>query len=64
MMKLEDSTLRLKFKNAVFIVMENIFASGYGKFVPEKNIHIIFNSILMIIGRFIVCSMLGEALYM
>ncbi|XP_029174384.1 potassium/sodium hyperpolarization-activated cyclic nucleotide-gated channel 2-like [Nylanderia fulva] len=58
MMKLEDSTLRLRFKNAAFIVMENILASGYGKFVSEKNVHIIFNSILMIIGRFVVCYML------
>lgn len=64
MMKLEDSTLRLKFKNAVFNVLENILASGYGKFVPERNVQIIFNSVLMIIGRFIVCYMLSKALYM
>lgn len=62
MMRLEDSSLRYRLKNAVFIVLENILASGYGLFIPEKNFHIIFNSALMIIGRFIVCYMLGEAL--
>ncbi|XP_070156836.1 potassium/sodium hyperpolarization-activated cyclic nucleotide-gated channel 1 [Polyergus mexicanus] len=58
MMRLEDSSLRYKLQNAVFIVMENILASGYGLYIPEKNGHIIFNSFLMIIGRFIVCYML------
>lgn len=64
MMRLEDTSLRYRLKNAIFIVLENILASGYGLFIPEKNGHIIFNSILMIIGRFIVCYMLGKALYM
>ncbi|GAB1868363.1 Potassium/sodium hyperpolarization-activated cyclic nucleotide-gated channel 1-like [Camponotus japonicus] len=58
MMRLEDTSLRYRLKNAIFIVLENILASGYGLFIPEKNGHIIFNSILMIIGRFIVCYML------
>lgn len=63
MMRLEDTSLRYRLKNAIFIVLENILASGYGLFIPEKNGHIIFNSILMIVGRFIVCYMLGKALY-
>ncbi|XP_011878172.1 PREDICTED: potassium/sodium hyperpolarization-activated cyclic nucleotide-gated channel 1-like [Vollenhovia emeryi] len=58
MMKLEDNSFIFKFKNAAFIVLENILASGYGPFVPETNGSIIFNSILMIIGRFIVCYIL------
>lgn len=64
MMKLEDSSLRYRLQNAVFIVLENILGSGYGLYIPEKNVYIIFNSFLMIIGRFIVCYMLGKALYM
>lgn len=63
MMRLEDTSLRYRLKNAIFIVLENILASGYGLFIPEKDGHIIFNSILMIIGRFIVCYMLSKALY-
>ncbi|EFN71680.1 Potassium/sodium hyperpolarization-activated cyclic nucleotide-gated channel 2 [Camponotus floridanus] len=58
MMRLEDTSLRYRLKNAIFIVLENILASGYGLFIPEKNVHIIFNNILMIVGRFIVCYML------
>jgi len=62
MMKLEDRNLKFKFKNAAFIVLENILSSGYGLFVPETDGPIIFNSILMIIGRFIVCYMLSKIL--
>ncbi|EGI60569.1 Potassium/sodium hyperpolarization-activated cyclic nucleotide-gated channel 4 [Acromyrmex echinatior] len=58
MMKLEDSSFQFRFKNAAFIVLENILSSGYGLFVPETDGPIIFNSILMIIGRIIVCYML------
>ncbi|XP_011689359.1 PREDICTED: potassium/sodium hyperpolarization-activated cyclic nucleotide-gated channel 1-like isoform X2 [Wasmannia auropunctata] len=58
MMRLEDSSLKFRFKNAAFIVLENILSSGYGPFVPETDGPILFNSILMIIGRFIVCYML------
>ncbi|XP_077270115.1 potassium/sodium hyperpolarization-activated cyclic nucleotide-gated channel 4 [Temnothorax americanus] len=58
MMKLEDSSLQFRLKNAAYIVLENILASGYGPFVPETDGSIIFNSILMIIGRFIVCYIL------
>lgn len=58
MMRLEDNSLNYRLKNAIFIVLENILASGYGLYIPEKNGHIIFNSLLMIIGRFIVCYML------
>ncbi|XP_012522161.2 potassium/sodium hyperpolarization-activated cyclic nucleotide-gated channel 1 [Monomorium pharaonis] len=59
MIKLEeDSSLKFRLKNAAFIVLENILASGYGPFVPETDKPLIFNSILMIIGRFIVCYML------
>lgn len=64
MMRLEDSRLRYRLQNAVFIVLENILGSGYGLYIPEKDGHIIFNSFLMIIGRFIMCYMLGKALYM
>lgn len=60
MMRLEDSSLKFRFKTAAFIVVENILASGYGPFVPETNGSIIFNSILMIIGRFIVCYILSK----
>jgi len=62
MMKLEDRNLKFRFKNAAFIVLENILSSGYGLFVPETDGPIIFNSILMIIGRFIVCYMLSKLL--
>jgi len=62
MMKLEDRNLKFRFKNAAFIVLENILSSGYGLFVPETDGPIIFNSILMIIGRFIVCYMLSKIL--
>ncbi|KAG5322765.1 HCN4 protein, partial [Pseudoatta argentina] len=58
MMKLEDSSFQFRFKNAAFIVLENILSSGYGLFVSETDGPIIFNSILMIIGRIIVCYML------
>ncbi|XP_018396305.1 PREDICTED: potassium/sodium hyperpolarization-activated cyclic nucleotide-gated channel 1-like [Cyphomyrmex costatus] len=58
MMKLEDDSLKFKFKNAAFIVLENILSSGYGLFVPNTDGPLIFNSILMIIGRIIVCYML------
>lgn len=58
MMKLEDESL--KFENAALIVLENILASGYGPFVPETDGSIIFNSILMVIGRFIVCYILRK----
>ncbi|KYN21613.1 Potassium/sodium hyperpolarization-activated cyclic nucleotide-gated channel 1 [Trachymyrmex cornetzi] len=58
MMKLEDSSLKFRFKNAAFIVLENILSSGYGLFIPETDGPIIFNSILMIIGKIIVCYML------
>lgn len=60
MMRLEDSSLKFRLKNAAFIVLENILGSGYGLFKPETNGSIIFNSILMIVGRFIVCYMLSE----
>ena len=62
MMKLEDSSFQFRFKNAAFIVLENILSSGYGLFVPETDGPIIFNSILMIIGRIIVCYMLSKIL--
>ncbi|XP_018318299.1 potassium/sodium hyperpolarization-activated cyclic nucleotide-gated channel 1 [Mycetomoellerius zeteki] len=58
MMKLENSGLNFRLKNAAFIVLENILSSGYGLFVPETDGPIVFNSILMIIGRIIVCYML------
>ncbi|KAL6256090.1 hypothetical protein P5V15_013325 [Pogonomyrmex californicus] len=58
MMKFKDSSLRFKFKNSVLTVLENILACGYGQFIPETDGLIIFNSILMIIGRFIVCYIL------
>ncbi|KAL6432461.1 hypothetical protein ACFW04_006804 [Cataglyphis niger] len=58
MIRLEDSRLRYRLLNAVFIVLENILASGYGLYIPVKDSHIIFNSFFMIIGRLIVCYML------
>lgn len=58
MMRLEDRSL--KFENAAYIVLENILASGYGPFVPETDGPIIFNSILMVLGRFIVCYILRK----
>ncbi|XP_019888241.1 potassium/sodium hyperpolarization-activated cyclic nucleotide-gated channel 2 [Ooceraea biroi] len=57
-MRLDDHSLKFRFKNALFIVLENMLASGYGLFVPERDGPIILNSSLMIIGRFIVCYML------
>lgn len=60
MMRLEDSSLKFRLKNAAFIVLENILGSGYGLFIPETDSSIIFNSILMIVGRFIVCYMLSK----
>ncbi|XP_012055319.1 PREDICTED: potassium/sodium hyperpolarization-activated cyclic nucleotide-gated channel 1-like [Atta cephalotes] len=58
MMKMKDITLNLRFKNAVFVVLENILSSGYGIFIPETDARIIFNCILMIVGRIIVCYLL------
>jgi len=60
MMRLEDSSLKFRFKTAAFIVVENILASGYGPFVPKTDGPIIFNNILMIVGRFIVCYILSK----
>lgn len=64
MMKLEDSSLNFRFKNAIFIVLENILASGYGPFIPETDGLIIFDSILMIIGRFIVGCILSKIYFL
>lgn len=58
---LEDRGLTFRFKNAVFIVLENIFASGHGLFIPETDGHIVLSSVLMILGRFILCYILSEA---
>lgn len=59
---LEDRTRWYILKNAIFIVLESMLASGHGLFVPETNGHIILSSIYMIIGRFIYCYIVGEQL--
>nr|XP_012216655.1 PREDICTED: potassium/sodium hyperpolarization-activated cyclic nucleotide-gated channel 1-like [Linepithema humile] len=58
MMRLGNSGYKIRFKSAAFIALENILASGYGLFVPTTNSIIILNSVLMIIGRCIVCYIL------
>ncbi|XP_035723457.1 potassium/sodium hyperpolarization-activated cyclic nucleotide-gated channel 1-like [Vespa mandarinia] len=41
--------------HALFIVLENLLASGYGVFPPKADIHVILNTVLMILGRFVEC---------
>ncbi|KAL0102622.1 hypothetical protein PUN28_018127 [Cardiocondyla obscurior] len=58
MMKLEDKSIQFRFINAALIVVKNILGSDYGPFVPETDGLIIFESILMIIGKLIMCYIL------
>ncbi|EFN84743.1 potassium/sodium hyperpolarization-activated cyclic nucleotide-gated channel 4 [Harpegnathos saltator] len=57
---LEDRTLTFRFKNAMLIVLENILATGYGLFVPETDGHLILSSLVMFIGRIMLCYFLSE----
>lgn len=63
MIRLKDSSLTFKFKNALLIVLQNILGNGYGLLIPETNSDIILTSILMVIGRCIVCYILSKSLY-
>lgn len=60
---LEDRTLTYRLKNAMLIVLENILATGYGLFVPRTDGHLILSSLVMLIGRIILCYFLSKASY-
>ncbi|XP_066594908.1 potassium/sodium hyperpolarization-activated cyclic nucleotide-gated channel 1-like [Prorops nasuta] len=47
---IEDAELLLLFQYAFFIVLENIFTSGYGIIIPKTNVHLTINTALMILG--------------
>ncbi|KAK2580594.1 hypothetical protein KPH14_007716 [Odynerus spinipes] len=51
MVGIEKEGLAFRFQHALFIVLENLLASGYGVFPPKTDIHIILNTVLMIFGR-------------
>ncbi|XP_014477559.1 PREDICTED: potassium/sodium hyperpolarization-activated cyclic nucleotide-gated channel 1-like [Dinoponera quadriceps] len=55
---LEERTLTFRLKNAILIVLENILATGYGLFVPETDGHLILSSLVMLIGRLMMCYFL------
>ncbi|XP_076666394.1 potassium/sodium hyperpolarization-activated cyclic nucleotide-gated channel 4 [Andrena cerasifolii] len=55
---LDDNTIAGRFRNALFIVVEQLSATGYGLFVPGTDGHTILSCILMITGRFIECYIL------
>lgn len=60
MIEIEKEDLIDRFQYALFIVLENLLASGYGVFPPKADIHIIFNIVLMILGRFAECYIISE----
>ncbi|XP_046832159.1 potassium/sodium hyperpolarization-activated cyclic nucleotide-gated channel 1-like [Vespa crabro] len=55
MIGIEKEGLVVRFQHAFFIVLENLLASGYGVFPPKADIHVILNTVLMILGRFVEC---------
>lgn len=51
MVKLENNSKVFRFRCALFIVVDQISASGYGHLVPYTDDHIILNCILLLVGR-------------
>ncbi|KAI4481119.1 hypothetical protein M0804_009745 [Polistes exclamans] len=52
---IEKEIIAVRFQHALFIVLENLLASGYGIFPPKTDTHIVLNTLLMIFGRFVEC---------
>jgi len=61
MVVMEDDSFNSQFLNSLYIVLDNILASGYGLFIPVGDAHIVWNSLLMIFGRLFICYILGKA---
>ncbi|XP_076392816.1 potassium/sodium hyperpolarization-activated cyclic nucleotide-gated channel 4 [Megachile rotundata] len=55
MIGLDSDTIPFRFQYALFIVVEKLAASGYGKYVPKADGHMILSSVLMILGRVLEC---------
>ncbi|XP_061931564.1 potassium/sodium hyperpolarization-activated cyclic nucleotide-gated channel 2 [Apis cerana] len=51
MIKLDNNSKTFRFRCALFMVVDQISASGYGHLVPYLDDHIILNCILLLIGR-------------
>ncbi|XP_034177734.1 potassium/sodium hyperpolarization-activated cyclic nucleotide-gated channel 1 isoform X2 [Osmia lignaria lignaria] len=55
MIGLDSDTIPFRFQYALFIVVEKLAASGYGKYVPKADGHMILSCFLMMIGRVLEC---------
>lgn len=62
MIGLDSDTIPFRFQYALFIVVEKLAASGYGKYVPKADGHMILSCFLMMIGRILECYIIGESL--
>lgn len=49
--KVTDDGIKGRFQHALFIVLQNFVASGFGGIKPESTGHTIISTGLMIIGR-------------
>ncbi|XP_076235072.1 potassium/sodium hyperpolarization-activated cyclic nucleotide-gated channel 1 [Calliopsis andreniformis] len=55
---LDTDSIEIRFQQALYIVVEQLVASGYGMFVPKTIDHIALSSLLKIIGRLLECYIL------
>lgn len=53
-------TIQFRFQQSLFIVVEELAASGHGLVVPRTDGHMALTNILMVIGRMLECYILGE----
>lgn len=61
MIKLENNSKAFRFRCALFIVVDQISASGYGHLVPYTDDHIILNCILLLVGRILEFYIAGKS---
>lgn len=61
MIGLENDSKTFRFRCALFIVVDQISAAGYGHFVPYTDDHIILNCILLFIGRLLEFYIAGKS---
>lgn len=61
MIKLDNNSKTFRFRCALFMVVDQISASGYGHLVPYLDDHIILNCILLLIGRLLEFYIAGKS---
>lgn len=58
--KVENKSIGNRFQHALFIVLQNLVASGFGGIQPETTGHTIISTFLMILGRMFEGYIIGK----